>query len=486
VRVTGHDAQCYDVMMQDGSTNESLVVFQNSQGLPLRGTLLRLARYEVVFEFYEAAVLRLSEVLDQFKIYLRNEVIYSGKAVITNLVNAGSTTVCEARLDDVWINQAERASSLTADRMNKEFDHFLREWEKQVRITGEYKLFVSELQSFFHDLRLWLEQVELEVRSMPSGSRHGFEHDLAEGIGRKALEIFQTFVWRFETLAAALEPETVPAHRAYMRSQMHPLLFCSPWVYRTVAKPLGYAGDYEMVNMMLRDPLEGASLFAKVVNFCFINQGPVIAHRNRIDCLVEKLVEEALRTQRGGRQLRVLSIGCGPAIEVQRFLDQGRLADNARFDLLDFNEETLQHTGQALAEATRRNGRSTAGVTLIRKSVQQIVKEAARSSQEPVTGGYDLVYCAGLFDYLTDQICRRLMERMFNLLAPGGLLLATNVAPCNPLRYGMEHMLDWNLVYRTPQQMLALHPARPADQARIKSDLTGVNIWLEIRKAGDG
>lgn len=473
--------------MEDGSTSESLVVFQNSQGLELRGSLLRLRRHQIVFEMYDpTAVLRVSEVLSNFKIFVASQIVYSGKAVISNLIHSGTTVVCEARLDDVWINPEEGSPGLAAARLNEEFEGFFREWQRHFRVTPEYRLFVSELHSFFHDLRLWLEQVELNVRSVPSGSNQRLEHELAEGIGQKALTVFHTFVERFEAIAARLEPDAVPAHQAYMRRQMHPLLFCAPWVYRTVSKPLGYAGDYEMVNMMLRDPLEGASLFAKIVNFCFLNQGPVIAHRNRIHWLTEKLVAEGLRTQRAGRGLRVLSLGCGPAIEVQWFLARGRVADGASYDLLDFNDETLQHTGRAVADAARRAGQPPSSVRLLRKSVQQLVKEATRSSHGPAASGYDLIYCAGLFDYLTDQICRRLVDLMFTWLAPGGLLLVTNVAPCNPLRYGMEHMLDWNLVYRTPQQMLALKPARPSEEARVESDLSGVNIWVEIRKSGNG
>ncbi len=470
--------------MEDGSTSESLVVFQNSQGLELRGGCLRLRRHQIVFEIYDPiAVLRVSEVLSGFRIFVASQIVYSGKAVISNLINSGATVVCEARLDDVWINPEEGSPSLLPDHLDREFTGFFREWQKHFRITPAYRLFVSELHSFFHDLRLWLEQIELNVRSVPSSSNQRLEHELAERIGQKALSVFQTFVERFETIAASLEPDTVAAHQAYMRREMHPLLFCAPWVYRTVSKPLGYAGDYEMVNMMLRDPLEGASLFAKIVNFCFLNQGPVIAHRNRIHCLVEKLVEEGLRTQRASQGLRVLSVGCGPAIEVQWFLARGRVADGASFDLLDFNDETLQHAAQAVANAARRHGRPPASVRLIRKSVQQMVKEATRSGRGSATNGYDLIYCAGLFDYLTDQICRRLVDLMFTWLAPGGLLVATNVAPCNPLRHGMEHMLDWNLVYRTPPQMLALKPARVSDEARVQSDLSGVNIWVEMRKS---
>jgi extracellular factor (EF) 3-hydroxypalmitic acid methyl ester biosynthesis protein len=94
-----------------------------------------------------------------------------------------------------------------------------------------------------------------------------------------------------------------------------------------------------------------------------------------------------------------------------------------------------------------------------------------------------VVYCAGLFDYLSDQICRRLVNLMYEWLVPGGLLLVTNVEPCNPLRNGMEHLLDWHLVYRTGPQLQLLKPDRAEPHsARVLGDETGVNVFLEIRK----
>ncbi len=465
---------------------ESLVLFQTSQGLELRGTLLRLTQYQTVFEVYSStAVLRMSEVLSGFKILINSQLIYSGKAVISNLVNSGVALVCEARLDDVWVNLDQVYSSLSNARLQAEFDGFFRDWQKHFIVSREYRLFVSELYSFFHDLRLWLEHVELGVRSRPSADSQSFEHELAQQLGQNSISVFQNFVERFEAMAASLEPETVPAHAAYMRRQMHPLLLCSPFVYRTFSKPLGYAGDYEVVNMLLRDPFEGASLFAKVVNYCFLNQGSTFAHRNRIDYLVEKLLKEGLRMARVGRGLRVLNIGCGPAIEVQRFLSHSSLASSASFELLDFNDETIQHTRQALDAASRRYSHSPPAIRLIRKSIQQIVKEAVRSTESPAATSFDFIYCAGLFDYLTDQVCRRLMNAMFSWLAPGGLLVATNVTPSNPIRYGMEHVLDWNLVYRTGSQMATLKPERASEDIRVESDLTGVNTWIEVRKPGN-
>src|SRR5690606_21713648 len=121
-------------------------------------------------------------------------------------------------------------------------------------------------------------------------------------------------------ITSAVADDASAIHRAYCRRQLHPLVMCAPFVHRTYEKPLGYAGDYEMVNMILRDPLEGASIFAKVVNSYFLAAPPAEAHRNRIDYLTEMLSDETRRRVRTGKVARIFNLGCGPAREVQSFL----------------------------------------------------------------------------------------------------------------------------------------------------------------------
>ena len=77
-----------------GEIKDSLVVCRSNQGAEIRGSLLRLTRFAVVFEIYSPTiVLRLSEVLSEFRIVVQDRMLYSGRAVIGNLVNAGLTVV---------------------------------------------------------------------------------------------------------------------------------------------------------------------------------------------------------------------------------------------------------------------------------------------------------------------------------------------------------------------------------------------------------
>jgi extracellular factor (EF) 3-hydroxypalmitic acid methyl ester biosynthesis protein len=218
----------------------------------------------------------------------------------------------------------------------------------------------------------------------------------------------------------------------------------------------------------------------------FLRQPPAQAHRNRVAYLTDRLQDETLRARHCGRAARVFNLACGPAHEVQQFLRESPASQSATVTLLDFNDETLQHVEAALAAAKTQSGRRTP-LTYVHKSVHQLLKESGRVDRRPAEEAYDFVYCAGLFDYLSDQVCRRLMELLYGWLAPGGLLVATNVEPSNPLRNGMEHLLDWHLIYRTGAELVRLRPQEAhLDQVRVLADATGTNVFLEVRKPSHG
>jgi extracellular factor (EF) 3-hydroxypalmitic acid methyl ester biosynthesis protein len=462
--------------------NDSLVTFQTSQGLGLRGTLHRLTREQAVFETYSPEpVLRTSEVLTHFTL-LRNECpIYSGKAVVAKLIEAGPCTLCEAQLEGGWGDGSLMVAPTSAAEVAAGFGEFLQQWGKTYKVLPEFKIVIADLHTFLSDLRHWLEQVELAIRASPAGSRLGLEREWMEAITPATTGAIASLYDRFDRVARSVEPDLVPAHQAFGRRHLHPLILASPFVYRTLQKPLGYAGDYEMVNMMLRDPYEGATLFAKAFNVCALSRPPIVAHRNRLRCLTDKLLQETVRNLSRDQPLRVLNLGCGPAHEVQMFLRDHHCSDRAEFTLIDFDSETLNHVGRVLTECKKRYGRSTR-VQLLKRSVQTVLKQSARSAAGKTDQQYDFAYCAGLFDYLSDSICRSLIGYFYNLLAPGGLLLVTNV-DIHSSRTEMEYFLEWHLVYRDTQAMLGLVPPhiQTADVSVVCEE-AGVNIFLEIRK----
>jgi extracellular factor (EF) 3-hydroxypalmitic acid methyl ester biosynthesis protein len=467
-------------------TQDSFILARNSQGLEVRAGVLRLTRYLAVFEVYNPySILQLSEVLSDFKIIMNDRVMYSGRAVISNVVNTGIMLICEATLDDSWLDVDLFSSVTTPNRLRHEFAQFIQEWQKIERILPSFKAIVADLQTMLMDLRRWLEQVELGIRSEPTGDRATIERSVIAELEDPILPTVGSWFSRFDDVSESVEDDLRPVHRAFARRLLHPLVLCSPFVYRTFHKPLGYAGDYEMVNMILRDPHEGASLFAKIVNVCFLKNPPAEAHRNRIKYLTRRLTEEtsrAIATDVAGRRARIFNLGCGPAKEIQDFMRETDLSDRASFTLLDFNDETIEHAAGLLNEVRTAHRRQTE-LNLVKKSVHQILKEAGRGGTELASGSYDLVYCAGLFDYMSDRICKRLMNIFYDLLAPGGLLIATNVDSSKPFRHSMEFILEWHLICRNKDQLAALNPDKaPPGSFSVTNEQTGVNIFIEVRK----
>jgi len=471
--------------MVNTAVRDTFIVCRNSQGTEVRATPLRLTRFMAVFEVYNPySILQLSEVLDEFKIIMNDRLVYTGRAVVSNLVNTGIVLVCEATLEDSWIDvDLFSPTALGRHRLTEDFQVFLKEWEKVHQVAPDFKVVVADIQTLLMDLRRWLEQVELGIRSDPSMDRLKVERDVLEDLKAPILPTVTTLFRRFEEAAESVPQEFQPVHRAYVKRQIHPLVLCSPFIYRTFQKPLGYAGDYEMVNMILRDPHEGSSLFAKILNLYILSQAPAEAHRNRVKYLLEKLRAETLRASKPGSPARIFNLGCGPAGEVQAFLIQEDVCERAHLTLLDFNDETLAQTSRLLDDLKMRHRRATP-IELVKKSVNQVLKDGHK---DPTGKGYDFIYCAGLFDYLSDRICRRLMDIFYSMLAPGGLLVATNVEASNPIRHLMEYVLEWHLVYRDPVQMATLAPeAAPPGSCRVLPDTTGINIFLEVRKPADG
>ena len=106
-----------------------LVTFETSQGVELRGTLHRLTRHKAVFECYSPEpVLRLSEVLTQFTLFLYDRPMYSGKAVISNLIQSGPCTVCETALEEAWVDTGLPSVPSDATGVQASFNQFLERY----------------------------------------------------------------------------------------------------------------------------------------------------------------------------------------------------------------------------------------------------------------------------------------------------------------------------------------------------------------------
>ncbi|HXG48840.1 MAG TPA: class I SAM-dependent methyltransferase, partial [Methylomirabilota bacterium] len=382
----------------------------------------QLTRFRAVFAVHGPyTVLRVSEALEKLQIFSNDTLLYDGRAVVASQVATATGAVCEVTLEETgWLDVNPLFLERGRRSAQDEFRCFLERSQRQFRMRPEFKLVVAEMETFLRDLQQWLDQVELTVRTQPTGARDQFEHETLEALREPALAVLHDLFGRFEEAARDIGPDLVPEHAGYVKRQLHPLVLCAPFMHRTFRKPLGYAGDYEMVNMMTRSPYEGGSIYAKLLNAYFLDTSPVVAHRHRLELLERILVEETCRAAQEGRRARFFNLGCGPAKEIQDFVERQIVSDQAEFTLLDFNDETLEYTRRELDRVKRSSGRRTT-VNTVRKSVVQLLKEVDKPTSSFRTPQYDVAYCAGLFDYLTDPVCTKLVKILYDMLRPGGL-----------------------------------------------------------------
>nr|WP_245175704.1 MULTISPECIES: class I SAM-dependent methyltransferase [unclassified Cupriavidus] len=418
------------------------------------------------------SIVQVSEVLSELSVRMGAKNAYLGKAVVMSLVNTGLTAVVSLTLIDEWRELTDLNNEPKS--VAREAELFVQDWDTRFNIRRDYQIVVNEMRAFLSEVSRWVEQVDL-TESLPKKDgklREDVFYELATPIMART----KTYLDWLEGEAERVDPEIAPVHRTYAQSALHPLLLRAPFVYRTFTKPLGYAGDYEMVNQILSDPQQGPTTYFQIVNTAFLKAAVATAHRNRIDLLVDFLTRQAERARAAGRPLRVLNVGCGPAFEIQRFVREYPNPELLSFQLVDFSEETLDYTRNSIERAASGAGRKVS-VEMVHQSVHDLLKR--RISPDDISAReFDAVYCAGLFDYLSDKVCTRLLAYFASRSRTGGQILVTNVHANNPEKFGMEHLLEWYLIYRDDAGMAQLLPEN-SHSHRIYVDATGVNVFAE-------
>jgi extracellular factor (EF) 3-hydroxypalmitic acid methyl ester biosynthesis protein len=256
-----------------------------------------------------------------------------------------------------------------------------------------------------------------------------------------------------------------------------PVLECGAMQLRARAKPRGYAGDFELFTWIC-DGLESSPGMARHFDRYFQQQAAVEAVRSRTDQVAAAI---AARVASGGDgPFRVVNVGSGPAIEVERAAKWLSDAQRRRLfvTLLDLDGEALEAARIRLAGLLPDDR-----LTLVRDNLYRL---AGKPRAAAPLADADMLICAGLFDYLPDAPATNLLRLFWRELAPGGILLVGNFAPHCPTRAYMEWIGNWYLIYRTAQELAGLAAAAeiPSSCFRIGAERLGMDLFLCASKPG--
>jgi extracellular factor (EF) 3-hydroxypalmitic acid methyl ester biosynthesis protein len=244
---------------------------------------------------------------------------------------------------------------------------------------------------------------------------------------------------------------------------------------RSYEKPLGYPGDFQVMNMVYAWRREGEQLGDQLVHRLGLDVAECIATRM---VMMRDGIAGAILASRSG-PARITSLGCGPAREVVDYLRVKELPRPVQFTLIDQDHAALsQAFEQTYPEVMRLHGQ--ASVSCLHTSFTQLLKTGELFGK---LAQQDLIYAAGFVDYLSARRARLLVRSLYAQLAPGGTLLVGNMmqTPISNL-WPMEFLCDWSIVYRDEAEMRDLAADLPAAAIDFQLDPTGRVCLLTVRK----
>eukprot|EP01084_Bolivina_argentea_P290444 498904_1 len=233
----------------------------------------------------------------------------------------------------------------------------------------------------------------------------------------------------------------------------HPLLLdifhSDPFTKRCFDKPRGYSGDAVTLDLIYQKerPTATSVLGEQIFEYLIKHDKTTAGVRMRAQ-FIGGYIDNLFLKQGHDRKLNVLSIACGHLRE----LDSSQQFWNGNVNVAGFDQDALSLN--RLQKDYVEKGYNVATIEgKIRdlfspKGYEQCVLDANDGDQ------LDLVWSAGLYDYLNDKTCQKLTKQLFDMVKPGGKLLIGNFMPSDTVSRGyMECFMDWKLVYREVEQI---------------------------------
>ena len=271
--------------------------------------------------------------------------------------------------------------------------------------------------------------------------------------------------------------EVLEAAKTYTEVVVTPEMRLGAIWDRSYMKPLGYPGDFEIMNQVYNWERRGANVYHMLLHRLGLDVAECIKTRMEV---VRSVIGTVVQDVGQSRAARIMSLGSGPAREVELFLAGGGWKNRrAEITLIDQEESALKYA----VERTYPHVLVSAGATRVQAlnlSFTDILRGTGPISSLPPQ---DLIYSVGLVDYLTSRRAASLVRRLYETLAPGGLLIIGNMNETGLSNFWpMEFLTDWTLYYRTHAQMMAWAEGLNPAQAWTECECTDRVRLLFVRR----
>lgn len=343
---------------------------------------------------------------------------------------------------------------------------------KDFEIDRDFKLGVYEIRAKLSNLKKYLLSEDAGYDYTDYREKEKVEQQAAERVGRYIESILHQFFSKMTDLILPAKQVKNP-YVTFFYENLNDLLLLNPFSKRSYEKPLSYAGDYEMMNLLYRNEALGRGIYEKALQYYYMNHLSGAAVRNRIEYFKERIAKFV--SERPGKTLRILSVASGPAQEVQAILREidPATCERIEINLLDQDLGSLEYVQANLLKiGLERN--LNLQVNYIQRNIKDVIKNGLEQN-------YDLIYSAGLFDYLTDPVAQLLARNLMKGLNSGGELVVGNFKSFPEYDMGLVLILDWVLIYRNEKRLEELY-AHLADTYSLEAEKIGMNLFAVLGK----
>lgn len=253
--------------------------------------------------------------------------------------------------------------------------------------------------------------------------------------------------------------------------RLHALLEQDPLTARARAKPRGFGCDAVTIDYLYRglvgsEEASVSDLGQAIFDYTAGMSATARAVRARRDMLTARIDATVERVHKA----RILAVDCGHLREASMSVAVRTGQVGALI--------ALDHDSQSLAVVQDAYGDEPA-IEVVPGTVRDLLAGRLELSR------FDLIYAAGLYDYLPDRVARALTTNLMRRLEPGGRLLVSNFLPAPHTVGFMEALMDWSLTWRTRAQVAALAADIPAgliESSVSFDDATGTITYLELTR----
>jgi cyclopropane fatty-acyl-phospholipid synthase-like methyltransferase len=98
-------------------------------------------------------------------------------------------------------------------------------------------------------------------------------------------------------------------------------------------------------------------------------------------------------------------------------------------------------------------------------------------------GAQDIIYSAGLADYLEDRVLLALINRCYEHLDRGGTLIIGNFGSRNQHKAFLDQILQWKIIHRSADDLREIFAkSHFVNSVEIATEESGVNLFALARK----